>query len=97
MTDAALTANSPVRQAWRRFWSDWPARIGVGGILLLLLPALAGEAIVLLALAALFPLVGFGSMAEGAAVYLLGALSGALAGVYMVTRKRPLELLQVKE
>ena len=63
----------------------------------LLLPALAGEAIVLLALAALFPLVGFGSMAEGAAVYLLGALSGALAGVYMVTRKRPLELLQVKE
>lgn len=41
MTDAALTANSPVRQAWRRFWSDWPARIGVGGILLLLLPALA--------------------------------------------------------
>lgn len=63
----------------------------------LLLPALAGEAIVLLALAAIFPLVGFGSMAEGAAVYLLGALSGALAGVYMVTRKRPLELLQVKE
>ena len=63
----------------------------------LLLPALAGEAIVLLALAALFPLVGFGSMAEGAAVYLLGALAGALAGVYMVTRKRPLELLQVKE
>ena len=54
-------------------------------------------AIVLLALAALFPLVGFGSMAEGAAVYLLGALAGALAGVYMVTRKRPLELLQVKE
>ena len=63
----------------------------------LLLPALAGEAIVLLALAAIFPLVGFGSMAEGAAVYLLGALSGTLAGVYMVTRKRPLELLQVKE
>lgn len=63
----------------------------------LLLPALLGECIVVLALMNLFPMVSAGSMAEGAAIYLLGAIVGALLGVYMVTRKRPLELLQVKE
>lgn len=63
----------------------------------LLLPALLGECIVVLALLNLFPMVSAGSMAEGAAIYILGAIVGALLGVYMVTRKRPLELLQVKE
>ena len=63
----------------------------------LLLPALIGECVVVLVLMKLFPMVSTGSMAEGAAIYLLGAIVGALLGVSMVTRKRPLELLQVKE
>ena len=63
----------------------------------LLLPALIGECVVVLVLMKLFPMVSTGSMAEGAAIYILGAIVGALLGVYMVTRKRPLELLQVKE
>ena len=59
--------------------------------------SLTGVVVVVLALMNLFPMVSAGSMAEGAAIYLLGAIVGALLGVYMVTRKRPLELLQVKE
>ena len=41
MTPPIPTANSPFRRAVLRFWSDWPARLGVAGILMLLLPALA--------------------------------------------------------
>ena len=33
MTPPVPTANSPFRRAVLRFWSDWPARLGVAGIL----------------------------------------------------------------
>ena len=60
MTPPASIDYSPVRQAFRRFWSDWPARIGVVGILLLLLPfgngsAFAGLVLIGLGCAPVYP------------------------------------------
>lgn len=39
MSEGQAQLHSPFREALKRFWSDWPARIGTVGILLLLLPA----------------------------------------------------------
>jgi len=41
--------------------------------------------------------VPIGSLLTSAGLYLLGALIGSISGVIMITNKKPLELLQVKE
>jgi hypothetical protein len=41
--------------------------------------------------------VPIGSLLTSAGLYLLGALIGSISGAIMVTNKKPLELLQVKE
>lgn len=32
--------HSPLREGWKRFWSDWPSRLGLIGIAMLLFPAI---------------------------------------------------------
>ena len=43
MSEGQAQLHSPFREALKRFWSDWPARIGTVGILLLLLPAVFAQ------------------------------------------------------